>query len=198
VSLLERIGRGHLSDRRIADLWTSEASDPHLAACGPCRERYAAFEHWADDIAQELRADADNTMSAERYALQQAQIARRLETLDRPPRVIAFPKAARTVMGGHTHVGRWLAAGVAAGLLAGVGLGQVVPGLINSPGHIREQIVQPEMTSSRATGRANTIKPASATFDDTQLLSDTFVDSRVKDLRPIDDMTPHIRDIFGK
>ena len=59
--------------------------------------------------------------------MQQAQIARRLETLERPARVIAFPKAARAVISGHSHVRRWVTVAAAASLIAGFGLGQVVP-----------------------------------------------------------------------
>ena len=36
-----------------------------------------------------------------------------------------FPKAARAVISGHSHVRRWVAVAAAAGLIAGVGLGQV-------------------------------------------------------------------------
>ena len=59
---------------------------------------------------------------AERLAVQQAQIARRLEALERPPRVIPFPKAARAVISGHSHVRRWVTVAAAAGLFfAGIG-----------------------------------------------------------------------------
>jgi hypothetical protein len=197
VSLLERVGRGHLSDRRIARLWTSGVGHPHLDGCTACRARYDAFDRWAVGIADDLRAEAEDTMSAEQYALQQAQIARRLEVLDRPGRVIAFPKAARAIIGGHSHVGRWIAAAAAAGLIAGVGLDQIVPELFGTTAHVPPAVIQSEMTTSRANGRPNSIKPASATFDETQFLSDTFVDSRVKDLRAIDDLTPHVRDIVA-
>lgn len=163
-----------------------------------CRERYEAFDRWTARLADDLRAEADDTMPAERYALQQAQIARRLEMVDRPGRVIAFPKAARAIIGGHSHVGRWVAAAAAAGLVAGVGLGQMVPGLFSAPIHVPQQVVQSQLATSRANTHAPKLTPVSATFDDTELLSDTFVESRAKDLRAIDDLTPHIRDIVGK
>jgi hypothetical protein len=187
-----------VSDRRIARLWTSGVRDPHMEECAMCRERYDAFDRWSERLADDLRAEADDTMSAERYALQQSQIARRLEMLDRPGRVIAFPKAARAIIGGHSHIGRWVAAAAAAGLVAGVGLGQMVPGLFNAPVQVRHEVVQSQLAASRGNTHSPKLTPVSATFDDTELLSDTFVDSRVKGLRTLDDMTPHIRDIVGK
>lgn len=166
--------------------------------CAACRERYDAFDRWAEDLADDLREEAEGTMSAERYALQQAQIARRLEMADRPGRVIAFPKAARAIIGGHSHVGRWVAAAAAAGLIAGVGLGQMIPGLFTAPVSIRHEVIQPQLTTSRANLRPKAMQPVPVSFDETQFLSDTFVETRVKDLRAIDDMTPHVRDLVGK
>ena len=188
-----------MSERRLAHLWTSGQGDPHLDACPACRGRYDAFERWVDGLAEDVRAEAESAVPADRYALQQAQIARRLEMLDRPGRVIAFPKAARTVIGGHTHVGRWAAAAAAAGLLAGVSLGQLVPGLFYGSDHL-QQHMRPELTASQASIRPKSIKATPVSFDETQVLSDTFAESRgsVKDLRAIDDMTPHIRDFVGK
>ena len=82
---------------------------------------------WVLGLGDALRAEADEAFPADRLAVQQAQIARRLETLERPARVIAFPKAARAVISGHSHVRRWVTVAAAAGLIAGIGLGQVVP-----------------------------------------------------------------------
>ena len=48
------------------------------------------------DVADTMRDDADAMLTSDRLATQQAQIARRLEALDRPARVIAFPKAPAT------------------------------------------------------------------------------------------------------
>lgn len=168
-----------------------------MDGCAACRARYEAFDRWAEDLAEDVREDAEDTMSPERYALQQAQIARRLEMLDRPGRVIAFPKAARAIIGGHSHVGRWVAAAAAAGLIAGVGLGQMVPGLFSSPAHVPHEVVEPQLTTSRASLRPHAMQPVPASFDETQFLSDTFVDTRVKDLRALDDMTPHVRDLVN-
>ena len=83
MSLLERLGRGHLSDQQFARLWTSQEPHPHLDACAECRARFADFDGWLLGVGETLRAEADEAFPAERLAVQQAQIARRLETLAR-------------------------------------------------------------------------------------------------------------------
>ena len=83
MSLLERLGRGHLSDQQFARLWASGDRHPHLDACAACRAKFAAFDGWLLDVGDTLRAEADDAFPAERLAAQQAQIARRLETLER-------------------------------------------------------------------------------------------------------------------
>ena len=108
MSLLERLGRGHLSDATLARLWTDEheigsAPHPHLDACAPCRARYDALARWIDGVGDTLRDEADALLKPERLGAQQAQIVRRLEAIDRPARVLAFPNAARAVISGHSH-----------------------------------------------------------------------------------------------
>ena len=96
-------------------------------AARTCRARYEDFDRWIMGVGDELRAEADEAFPVDRLTIQQAQIARRLETLERPARVIAFPKAARAVISGHSHVRRWVTVAAAASLITGFGLGQVVP-----------------------------------------------------------------------
>lgn len=198
MSLLERLGRGHLSDAQFAKYWaesqTEAAAHPHLAACESCRVRYAEFERWVAVIGAELRDEADEAFTGERLAAQQAQIARRLETLERPARVIAFPKAARAVISGHSHVRRWVTVAAAAGLIAGVGLGQVMP--------LRHVVPAahetPRLTNGDATARANEIHPVANSENDDVLLSDDFSRPRVRSLSALDDLTPHVRDIVDQ
>jgi hypothetical protein len=201
VSLLERLGRGHLSDAQFARLWSASRPSgtslhPHLDVCADCRARFAAFESWLLGVGETLRAEADEAFPAERLAAQQAQIARRLETLERPARVIAFPKAARAVMSGHSHVRRWVTVAAAAGLIAGVGLGQVVP--------LRTAVLKHQATgaiahfnASGAETRAKALPPVSTPLSpqrDEELLSDAFASPKVRNLSALDDMTPHARD----
>ena len=198
MSLLERLGRGHLTDAQFAKTWAEGSEPPHLTACESCRARYAAFEQWVSTVGEELRDEADEAFSAERLSVQQAQIARRLETLERPARVIAFPKAARAVISGHSHVRRWVTVAAAAGLIAGIGLGEVVP-LRHSIDLRRAANGGPVLTASDAAGRASEFnKAAKATPSsqgDDELLLDAFARPRVSTLSALDDLTPHVRDL---
>jgi hypothetical protein len=191
VSLLERLGQRHLSDATFARLWTDGATSPHLESCAACRQRFADFALWIDDVAVTMRDEADELLTPERLGVQQAQIARRLETLDRPARVIAFPKAARAVISGHSHVRRWVTVAAAASLIAGFGLGQVMP--LRTA--IRKQaIVAAPLTLPKTIERAAEIPAATTPLNDEELLSDSFARSHVSALSALDDMTPHARD----
>ena len=198
MSLLERLVRGHLSDQEFARLWASGERHPHLDTCADCRARFAAFDGWLLDVGESLRAEADDAFPAERLAVQQAQIARRLETLERPARVIAFPKAARAVISGHSHVRRWVTVAAAASLIAGFGLGQIVP--LRSV-IIKQQAAAPSQTfnAPEAVARATGLTPATTSPDDDELLSsDAFSSPKVKNLSALDDMTPHARDYITR
>ena len=193
MSLLERLGRGHLSDQQFARLWTSGERHPHLDACAACRARFAEFDSWLLDVGETLRIEADDAFPVERLAAQQAQIARRLETLERPARVIAFPKAARAVISGNSHVRRWVTVAAAASLITGItgfGLGQIVP---LRTAFDRRVATGQQLTAPEAARRAEEIQLSTSPKDE-ELLSDSFVRPRVRDLSALDDMTPHARD----
>jgi len=198
VSLLERLGRGHLSDATLARLWTDglEAgggTHPHLDGCAACRARYDALARWIGDVADTMRDEADEILTPERLAAQQAQIARRLEAVDRPARVLAFPKAARAVISGHSHVRRWVTVAAAACLIAGFGLGQVFP--LRQAIHKQEAQAPTTLTVQETQDIARAIVPESTPLDNEELLSDAFTRSHVAALSALDDMTPHARDI---
>jgi hypothetical protein len=198
VSLLERLGQRHLDDATFARLW-AEGHDagvvthPHLEACAACRERFAQFGIWVDGVGDLLRDEADALLTGERLAAQQAQIARRLEVLDRPARVIAFPKAARAVISGHSHVRRWVTVAAAASLLAGFGLGQLLPLRTALRGE-RARAAAATLTLPKTAERAAEIPPATNAINEDELFSDSFARSHVSTLSALDDMTPHARD----
>jgi hypothetical protein len=196
VSLLERLRHPHLSDQEFARLWTAGAGHPHLDVCADCRARSVAFESWLLGVGDTLRAEADEAFPAERLALQQAQVARRLETLERPARVIAFPKAARAVISGNSHVRGWVTVAAAASLIAGFGLGQVIP--LRTMMQQQTAAVPARFTGPVAATRANTLTQPAASLrtpsTDDDLLTDDFASSRVRNLSALDDMTPHARD----
>lgn len=193
MSLLERLGRGHLDDQQFARLWTTGGGHPHLEGCATCRARFEEFDRWIMGVGDELRAEADEAFPAERLNLQQAQIARRLESLERPARVIAFPKAARAVISGHSHVRRWVTVAAAASLITGFGLGQVVP--LRTLGTARMTSIQQPLTAPQAEERAKELTPVSSPQPEDELLLDAFAQPpRVTTLSALDEMTPHARD----
>jgi len=196
VSLRERLGLAHLSDDALVRLWTEGLESamplhPHLAACAVCRARLDTLAHWIDSVGDTLRDEADEMLTPDRLASQQAQIARRLEAIDRPARVLAFPKAARAVISGHSNVRRWVTVAAAACLIAGFGLGQVFP--VRRAIQQQHVMAPPTLTQPQAQERARVITPE--VTSDEELLSDAFTRSHVQTLSALDDMTPHARDI---
>jgi len=201
VSLLERIGRGHLTDRDFAHLWAVGGGHPHLDGCADCRARFEAFDQWVLGIGEEMRTEADAAFPMDRLAAQQAQIARRLEAIAQPARVLAFPKAARAVISGHSHVRRWVTVAAAAGLIAGVGLGQMLDTYRSLDRSARANAPGAHFTAGVSSARANTgIRPASLpTEDDFISDADAFSRPRVGSaLLPLEDMTPHAGDLVDR
>ena len=199
MSLLERLGRDHLSDATFARLWADESAGaegwpahPHLGSCATCRARYLAFGAWMAEVGDELRDEADEILTPDRMAAQQAQIARRLEAIDRPARVIAFPKAARAVISGHSHVRRWVTVAAAASLIAGFSPGQVMP--LRRELRRQQTTAAAPLTQAASAVRAKDIAPVANPVTDEEILSDSFARSHVAALSALDDMTPHARD----
>ena len=125
----------HLEDDDFADVWSARTAfgapesdrpaESHLRKCGECRVRYASFVGWLDGIRVEAQAETDEIFGREHLAAQQLQIFRRLESLEHPARVIAFPKFARPVAIQTSGRRRWTAVAAAIGLITGIGLGQL-------------------------------------------------------------------------
>jgi hypothetical protein len=126
----------HLEDDDFADVWSArtavdaaESDRPaeiHLRKCAECQGRYASFVSWLDGIRADARTETDEVFSREHLAAQQLQIFRRLESLEHPARVIAFPKFARPVAIQTSGRRRWTAVAAAIGLITGIGLGQLL------------------------------------------------------------------------
>jgi hypothetical protein len=119
---------GHLSDRALVGVCMTGERPAHMDRCDICAERAIALGRWLDDVRALGEADIDAVFPAERLAAQQGQIMRRLEQLDQPARVIAFPRHLR--LDGQTDqryrvAPAWVAVAAAAGLVLGVIGGQV-------------------------------------------------------------------------
>jgi hypothetical protein len=120
--------RGHLSERALVDALLIGDRPVHLDRCDICADRAVDLGRWLDDVKTAGVEAADAAFSPERLAMQQTQILRRLEQLDQPARVIAFPTQAR--LGQRDPNDRrvapaWVGIAAAAGLVLGLVGGQV-------------------------------------------------------------------------
>ena len=126
----------HLEDDDFADVWSARTTvgapesdrpaESHLRKCAECQGRYSSFVSWLDGMRADARTETDEVFSRDHLAAQQLQIFRRLESLEHPARVIAFPKFARPVAIQTSGRRRWTAVAAAIGLITGIGLGQLL------------------------------------------------------------------------
>ena len=198
MSLLDRLRlSAHLDDAALAAIWTDgRLSHPHLDGCLACRARFADFSAWLESTRADAITQADESFSAERLAAQQVQIFRRLEAAGRPARVIAFPRFAQPLTSRTSHVSRWIAAAAAAGLIVGVGVGQMMD--------LRHSLVAPNASAVRArvanapgaAGRDPRVQTVSAIGDETFLseLDASLSRTAVPELRALDAFTPRAGD----
>lgn len=201
MSILRRT-TSHLDDAAFAELWTNAIADgqapaghPHLQGCAECRLRLTSFSQWMEEVRTDALADADEELSAERLAAQQAQIFRRLEAAERPARVIAFPKHVEGLTR-RSPVRRWIAAAAAAGLIAGIGLGQMLDLRHRTSGTIVSADIQPLPTapplSNIVAVPAVAIAGEEATLDEFEAIGTPRYDA----LRAYDTFTPRAADFL--
>jgi hypothetical protein len=206
VSILSRFAsRRHLDDTAIAEIWSAAAAEgatpahPHLRSCAHCRTRFAAFVGWLDELRDGAHAEADAAFPPERLAAQQAQILRRLEALERPARVIAFPRLPRPAGVARPFTQRWVATAAAAGLVIGLATGQIIDlRRAWSPEGVGRGAETTLAQSS--TGRASGVQPVSASHLEDEALFYGEVDASARTVRygPLqlfDDVTPRARDL---
>ncbi len=200
MSILNRLRlNSHLDDAAIAAIWTdstldgSRASHPHLGVCTACRTRFNLFSESLDELRDDAAAQADELFPAERLAVQHAQIFRRIEASERPARVIAFPRFRAPLTSRTSHASRWIAAAAAAGLIVGVGVGQVMDlrhiGSV-SPGQIQARLAAPPQPAG---DRTVPVVAISNSGEDEAFLSDldaSLSRPSVPELRAIDELTP--------
>jgi len=197
----------HLDDDDFAELWCArttvgiEESDRpaegHLRACPECRVRYASFTGWLDGVRTDARVEADEIFGRERLAVQELQIFRRLESLEHPGRIIAFPKFARPVAIQSSNRRRWTAVAANVGLITGIGLGQVIDFGNGRGGH---DTLNPRPLARAALPLAEpsrSIQPVSADTDET-FIGPEITSSQVRvpeSLQYLNAITPGARDL---
>jgi hypothetical protein len=128
VRLIDVVFRqGHLSEQALIEAIAGGQRPLHLDRCDVCAERALAVSRWMDEVQLDATETADAVFTPEHLATQQSQILRRLEQLDSPARVIAFPAAGRTgrEAGGRRVAASWVGVAAAAGLVIGIVGGQV-------------------------------------------------------------------------
>ena len=194
----------HLDDDDCADVWSARLTlgaqesdrpaESHLRTCAECRARYGAFTSWLEGIRTEAHGEADETFTRDRLAAQQAQILRRLESLEHPARIIAFPRFTRPVSVQPGGGRRWIAAAAAVGLITGVGLGQ----WFEIQRHRQSVPFAQGRPAASPAEPAHTLQPVSADSDETFLSEPevTTSQARVPDsLQYLNAITPGARDL---
>ena len=118
--------QGHLSEQALADALMTGDRPAHLDRCDLCADRALELGRWLGSVKTAAFETADEAFPAERLAAQQGQILRRLEQLDEPSRVIAFPHARPLPRetGQRRVAPAWLGVAAAAGLIVGALGGQ--------------------------------------------------------------------------
>ncbi len=117
-----------MSDDALAESWYTGARPPHLDACDACAERALEMARWLEQTKQLGAESVDAVFTTERLAAQQSQIMSRLEQLDRPSKLLAFPRttAPATVSEFQMaprppHIGAWIAVAAACLVLGVIG-----------------------------------------------------------------------------
>ena len=204
MSILNRLRlSAHLDDAGLAALWTDEATGgvrqahPHLESCPACRARFAELSAWLQNVRVDATTEADEHFSAERLASQHALIFRRLEAAERPARVIAFPRFAQPLTSRTSHASRWIAAAAAAGLIVGVGVGQLMDLRHPFTPQVPRTTVQARVSPTAVAIRGDlAVQPMTDTRDEAFLseLDASLSRAAVPELRALDELTPRAGD----
>jgi anti-sigma factor RsiW len=195
----------HLHDERLFDCYLTERTgdpiDPpaaeHLADCHACSARYAELTQLMDTLRRDGDADADAVFTPERLRVQQQQIARRIEQVGRPARVISFPSriVRRTIGASQSRIApRWVAAAAAAGMFIGVAVGASYEW---NAGHVPARFGARDANARMAPVATRGTTPADVANDDA-FLSDlelALERPHTRELQAFDAFTPHVREI---
>lgn len=119
---------GHVSDDVLAESWYTGARPSHLDNCDACAERALDMARWLEQTRQLGAESVDAVFTPERLAAQQSQIMSRLEQLDRPSKLLSFPRTTAPVAVSEfqmaprqQHIGAWVAVAAACLVLGVIG-----------------------------------------------------------------------------
>jgi anti-sigma factor RsiW len=208
----------HLIEERLFDCYLaergSEPIDPrlaeHLADCEACAARYADLAAFMDALHDEGVAETNDAFTPERLRAQQQQIARRLEHIGHPAKVLSFPRrfVSGTIRPASAHpTPRWLAATAAAGLFIGVAVGASY----NFNGSFRQSAQRADTGPIARHSSANRLSTPTPTYvvatdgrvpvavaSDDAVLSDletAMERPHTRALMVFDALTPHVREV---
>jgi hypothetical protein len=175
-----------LSEEALAEVCMTGVRPQHLDRCEVCDARAIELGRWLDDVRTLGAEDANEAFPAERLAAQQSQILRRLEQIDRPARVIAFPSHSRyrqLADGAHGIRPAWVGFAAAAGLVLGLVGGQVSARLTAPPPRIVVMTPTPTEQSAAVSIDASPISPVDLDESDRPSF---------EALEAIEQLTPHL------
>jgi len=175
--------RGHLSEQALFDAIVLGERPLHLDRCDICADRAVELARWMDEVKADGLEAADELDTPERLAAQQGQIMPRLEQLDNPARVIAFPAGSRPEAPGFGRrrvAVSWVGVAAAAGLLVGVVSGQLAA-----------RLGQPAVVPITANADAALVEGAGGAVDPS-LFADPFESVNVSSLEVLNDLTPRL------
>jgi hypothetical protein len=129
VRIADKLLRGgHVSDDVLAESWYTGARPAHLDNCDACAERALDMARWLEQTKQLGAESVDAVFTPERLAAQQSQIMSRLEQLDRPSKLLSFPRTTAPATAAEfqmaprqQHIGAWVAVAAACLVLGVIG-----------------------------------------------------------------------------
>jgi hypothetical protein len=208
VSLLNRLGLNrHVTDADLIAVWTDSrlggapptAAGTHVRECSACRTRLTALTSWLESLRTDARQEADEAFPRERLMAQQAQILRRLEAMERPARVLAFPRFTKAISARDAGRHRWIAAAAAAGLVVGIGLGQTFH--LGGPQRVTDTQARVGTTPDRTSRGGLMLTPISGGSDEMFLYDPepSLSTERIPEsLRSLHEITPSVRDYTAR
>jgi anti-sigma factor RsiW len=197
----------HLQEDRLFDSYLAErggaALDPpvaeHLADCDACAARYSELASFMEALRDAGDADADAVFTPERLRQQAQEVARRIEHVGRPARILSFPTriVRRTIVASTTRSApRWIAAAAAAGLFVGVAIGASYQW--NGRERQPTSMMARDTAASRLTPVATRGSSPAEIAADAAFLSDlenALERPHTRELQAFDALTPHFREI---
>jgi hypothetical protein len=183
VRLIDVVFRqGHLSEQALIEAIAGGQRPLHLDRCDLCAERAVGIGRWMDEVQLDATDVADAVFTTEQLAAQQSQILRRLEQLDNPARVIAFPSASRSGRdaGGRRVSASWVGVAAAAGLVIGIVGGQL-------SARLNQPLTVPQAQTAEAA------PPIDARF-----LEQSYDQMSIPAFEGMDEMTPRLTQPSGR